>query len=192
MTNKYGMHINKALSANGFGIGTEGNETTVVDDSGNLYHKGVQIDLDPAEVNAKRLATISMSPSDFSDDSEVETGFTLPEGAIVTNVFLNVGTEETTQSTKTVDVGTLSTDGGDADGFLAAVSVEATGLVKGTLANDGQTLGALLYVDEDGDGTLVPEPDIASGEKMVTVTAGDASGLSEATFDIIIEYIEVT
>lgn len=138
-----------------------------------------------------KVKVISMAPADFSDNSEVDTGFDLPDTAIVTNVFLNVSVAETTQSTKTVDVGTNGSGSDDPNGFLAAVSVAATGLVKGTLLNSGQTLGALLAVDEDGAAALVPEPDITSGGESITVSAGDASGLSEATFDIIVEYIEV-
>ena len=138
-----------------------------------------------------RYMKISMVAADFDDNSEVGTGYVLPEFAIVKNVFVRVNTEEATATTKTIDVGTDSTDGGDADGYLDGVSVASEGLVHGTLLNTGQTLGALLAVDEDGAGTLVPEPDYTMGGKEITVTAGDAGGFDEAEFDIFIEYILV-
>ncbi len=150
-------------------------------------------ELDLSVVGAvSKVKVINMTASDFSDGSEVDTGWDLPDNAIVKNVFVRVNTEETTASTKTIDVGTDGSGSNDPDGFLAGVSVAATGLVKGTLVNSGQTLGALLAVDEDDAGTLVPEPDVTSGGESVTVTAGDAGGFDEADFDIIIEYIEVS
>ena len=145
-----------------------------------------------ASAGAKdRIAVLRMTAADFDDDSETETGFVLPDTAIVKNVYLNVITAETTATDKTIDVGTDGTGSNDPDGFLDGVSLESTGLVKGTLLNTGQTLGALLRVDEGGDGDLVPEPDIESGGEKVTLTAAQGDGLTEAVFDVIIEYIEV-
>jgi len=149
-------------------------------------------ELDLSAVGAvSKIKKINMTASSFSDNSEVGTGWSLPDNAVVKNVFIRVNTAEQTATTKTIDVGTDSTNGGDADGYLVGVSVASTGLVKGTLDSAGQTLGALLYVDEDGSGALVSEIDIASGGKEITVTAGDASGFSEVDFDIFIEYIEI-
>ena len=125
-----------------------------------------------------------------SDGNETSTGTTLPAKAVVKNVFVNVVTAEVTGTTKTIDVGTDSGDGGDADGFLAGISVAGTGLVKGTLLNTGQTLGALLRVDEGGTGELVQEIDIASGGKEITFTAG-SNDFEQLVADIYIEYIEI-
>lgn len=99
---------------------------------------------------------------------EQNLGFKLPANAIVFNVFLNVRVAEVTGGTKTLDVGVPT----DPNGFLAAVSVASTGVKKGTLASAGQTLGALLRIDESGAGGLVPEADVTSGAKQVTYTAG--------------------
>lgn len=118
--------------------------------------------------------------------SETESGIVLPDNAVVYDCFINVVTVD---ATETVDVGTLSTDSGDADGFLDGVSLATAGLVKGTLASAGQTLGALLRVDESGGGVLVKEPDIASGGKAVTYTC--SAGSDTAVFDIYVVYLEV-
>ena len=64
--------------------------------------------------------------------AETDTGWDLPAGSFVMDAFIKVITAEATESTKTIEVGLLSSEsGGDADGFLDAVSVAATGLVKG-------------------------------------------------------------
>ena len=117
--------------------------------------------------------------------SETTTAFTFPAAAICHAVYLNVITID---ATETVDVGTAGTSN-DPNGFLAAASLATAGLVKGTLASGGQTLGALMSVDESGAGVLVPEPSVAVGGDPVTYTC--SAGSDTAVFDIIIEYTEV-
>jgi hypothetical protein len=121
------------------------------------------------------------------DESSVEqdTGYDLPTKAIVKNVYVDVSDAEAS----TIDVGTDGTGSNDPNGWLAAASISATGLVKGTLASGGQTLGALLCVDESGAGVLVPEDDIASGGESITWGAG--ADLTSFAANIIIDYIEV-
>lgn len=124
-----------------------------------------------------------------ADGSENDTGIDVPDDAQITNVLLNVITAEATGGTKTVDVGLLSSEsGGDADGFLNGVDVSSTGLVQGSLASGGQTLGALLSADEDGAGTLVPEPHLTASvtAKSVSYTAGSAD-FAELVADLLIE-----
>lgn len=159
---------------------------------------GTEVTATAAELNqldasvvgaASKVKIINMTASDFSDGTEVDTGWDLPANAIVKNVFVNVNTKEDTATTKTIDVGTTGSGSDDPNGFLVGVSVAAAGVVKGTLVNGGQTLGALLAVDEDGAGALVPEADISSGGESVTVTAAEA--FSEVDFDIVIEYVEL-
>jgi opacity protein-like surface antigen len=104
--------------------------------------------------------------------AEVDTGWDLPAKVIVHDVYVDVTTAEATGGTKTIDVGTLSTDSGDANGFLDGVSVAAIAVVKGTLLNTGQTLGALLSVDEDGAGALVPEGCVTPGSQSISWTPG--------------------
>ena len=117
--------------------------------------------------------------------TETQTGFTFPTVAICHSVKLNVITVD---ATETVDVGTAGTSN-DPNGFLAAASLATAGLVKGTLDSAGQTLGALLSVDESGAGVLVPEDSIAVGGDPVTYTC--SAGSDTAVFDIIIDYTEV-
>ena len=135
----------------------------------------------------KKIKTIAITAAE--DTSENGTGWSLPAKAIVHNVYLDVTIKEDTATTKTVDIGTDSTDSGDADGYLVGVSIATAGLVKGTLGSGGQTLGTLLHVDESGAGVLVPEADISMGGKEITWTAGEAQ--TEFAGTIIIEYTEI-
>lgn len=61
-----------------------------------------------------------------SGGTEVDTGLDLPLGSLVYDAWVNVTTVD---ATETVDVGLLSSGtNGDADGFLAAVSVATAGV----------------------------------------------------------------
>jgi hypothetical protein len=119
--------------------------------------------------------------------AETDTGFTLPDAAIVKDVFINVITVD---ATETVDVGTAGTSN-DPNGFLAAVSLATAGLVKGSLADGAITLGALLY-EETGTGADVAyarTANITAGGDPVSYTC--SAGSDTAVFDIIVEYVEV-
>lgn len=89
-------------------------------------------------------------PFGASDNAEVDTGIDLPYGALVYDAFLNVVTVD---ATETLNVGILSSEtAGDADGFLAAVSVATAGIPQPFAYTTGSnetylsavTLGALL------------------------------------------------
>lgn len=112
--------------------------------------------------------------------SEKDTKVKIPAGALVEDVGLLV---TTAVASGTVDVGTLSTDSGDADGFLDGESAAAAGYVihnnvDATAANN--TVGALL-VEADiksadttalylsvPNGYLVP-----AGGKTISYTTSD-------------------
>lgn len=121
-----------------------------------------------------------------ADTNSHDTAIVLPAKAIITNVFVDVTTQEATGATKTVDIGI---SGGDEDGLLDGVSVAATGVIIGTLASGAQTLGALLSVDEDGAGALVPQQYVASGA-TVAYTLGSAD-FAELVANVVVEYIEI-
>ena len=126
------------------------------------------------------------------DGSEEDSTIVLPDKGVVFGCWVDVTTAEVTGATKTLDVGLKSSEsGGDANGFLAAIDTSNIATVKGTLLNTGQTLGALLAVDEDGSGALVPEPHVLNGTaKTVTYTAGSGDW-AEFVGDIYVVYAEV-
>lgn len=121
---------------------------------------------------------------------EKDTGFDLPTKGIVLDVFVDVTTAEATGSTKTIDVGLLSSEsGGDADGFLDGVVDSAIAVVGPEVAaTDGSNqnyfaaapkLGALLRQGDlggDAAGTsaaLIKKAHILNGTaKSLTYTLG--------------------
>ena len=152
-----------------------------------------------AEVNT--IADLSSNGAIFRVESvditsavsgaEFHTALDLPAKCVVYDVFMDVTTAESTASTKTIDVGLLSSEsGGDANGFLVGVSIASEGIVKGTLLNTGQTLGALLSVDEDGSATLVREPHVCNGTAVSISVTGQVD-LAELEATIYVVYAEL-
>ncbi len=116
---------------------------------------------------------------------ETQTNFSLPDSAIVHDVFLNVITVD---ATETVDVGTMGTSN-DPNGFLAAASLAVAGLVYGTLADGGVRRGALLFEITEATTAAARRPNITAGGDPVSYTC--SAGSDTAVFDIIIDYTEV-
>ena len=104
---------------------------------------------------------LNLFAADFADGDEVDLGHQLPPNGLVEGGILEVVVEETTATTKTLSIGTLSSEsGGDADGFDAAVDVSATGKT----IIDGALVGTLLE---------------AVTAKSLSATFGDAAGATE-------------
>jgi hypothetical protein len=170
-----------------------------VDVTGTLQLNAASVTATASEINTQadlsangglvkvRKISITATP----DGTEQDTAWDLPAKSVVLGVWVDVTTAEATGTTKTLDVGLKSGEsGGDADGFLDGVSVASQGVVKGTLASGGQTLGAFLRVDEGGTGELVPEPAVTPTAVSVTYTAG-ANDFAEFRGDIYIVYMEI-
>jgi len=117
--------------------------------------------------------------------SETQTNFTLPDSAIIHDVFLNVITVD---ATKTVDVGTQGTSN-DPNGYLAAASLATAGLVYGSLADGAVPRGALLCEITEAITAAARLPDITAGGDPVSYTC--SAGSTTAVFDIIIDYTEI-
>lgn len=131
---------------------------------------------------------ISVAAADFADNTEVDLGVDVPSDALVEYAYINVTTAEATATTKTLDVGLLSSEsGGDADGFLDGVSVASAVPAIPTLVNGGNTLGALLRVASGvtaGDNSYEPHSTESVTAKSVSATFGDAAGATELVADI--------
>lgn len=121
-------------------------------------------------IDATRLDSVLVIPFNIADTTaaaETSTGFTLP-GAVQPNCHVDV---VTTDATETIDVGTLSTDSGDADGFMATIALDTAGYIKPTLLASGDTMGAYLSVlDSANAGDDAPEQSSAVIGKQVTYT----------------------
>lgn len=147
--------------------------------------KGVVPSGETILVNKGELETIYTIPFSIADTTattETSTGFIVPAGAMVlpTGVGINVLTAD---ATETVDLGTLSTDSGDADGFIVTASVGSVGTVKASLANGAVTLGALLKVQDSANaGDAVPEANVSMGGKTITYTLTAGTDTAEGFF----------
>lgn len=177
-----------------------------------LYVDGVEITASAAELNTLDLSAIGGGlkfkklPIAIVDSAdEQDTGWALPAKAIVLDVLINVTTKESTGGTKTVNVGTLSSAGGDADGYLAGASVGAAGIIRGKATittgdsesyfastTRGELLATLVAgTDTAGDvGTYYEFPDTTMGGKKISYTLGSAD-FAELVADIIVVYIEL-
>jgi len=138
--------------------------------------------------------------------TEQDTGWDLPAKSLILDVWLDVTTLEATGTTKTVDVGTLSSDSGDANGFLDAVSVAAAGringeaVISGTGANafwNTNTRGVLLSIfqqgaagDADNGGVYARIPCTDPGSLSVTYTLG-SDDFAELVANVCILYVEI-
>lgn len=120
-----------------------------------------------------------------ADATETPSGFTVPLNAMVLpNAALNMVTVD---ATETIDVGTEGTSN-DPNGFLAALSVAAAGMIKGTLLGAGATLGALLSVDESA-GDLVPEGNVTAGATADSISWTLTAGSDTAAGFIVLPYM---
>ena len=90
-------------------------------------------------VDSSRKDWVLKIPFDIDDttaNTETDTGFDLPQNAIVHPDGIGVLVVDI-DATETIDVGILSSEsGGDADGLLDAVSVATAGMVIGTVGFD--------------------------------------------------------
>ena len=159
-----------------------------------------------------RVKVIRINASDGTGEND--TGWDLPSTAIVEDVLVNVKTAEATGTTKTIDVGLLSSEaGGDADGFLDGVDVSSTGLKGASLSvteaagvNEtyisavASTYGVLLAdlnyelgTDTAGDTgyiNLNRKPHLNSNGNSISWTPG-SNDFADLVADIIIFYKEV-
>lgn len=124
---------------------------------------------------------VPFSIEDTTANTETATGFIVPSNAAMLPTPLVRVTDE--ESTRTIEVGTDSTDSGDADGFIDGVSLAAAGTVKASNANGAQTMGALLFVQDSANaGDRAPEADVSMQGKEITYTLSasteDAKGFA--------------
>lgn len=166
----------------------------VFDEDGALYHEDTKLTASGAELNYLD-ASVNGAVTRYSKapltivaaTTAQDTTIVIPAGSIIKNVWVVVDTKEATGARKTVDIGVKS---GDEDGFLDGVSVAATGTIKGTLLNTGQTLGAHLSVDESGAGVLVPEPYVCAAATTVVYTLG-SNDFKELVANVVVEWVYI-
>jgi len=195
---------------------------TVLNAETQLQVGGVAITATPAEINAAldgaTVTTAEINTLDLSavgaivkvkqiaisadyDNTEQDSGWDLPAKCIVLDVFIDVTTADASQ---TIDIGTSGTASNDADGFVDAGSVNATGQIRGAATvtsgtNEvyfaSTTRGVLLSTIMAGSdastdvGTYYEFYDVSSGGESVTYTGSDSTNTARG--NIYILYIEL-
>lgn len=139
---------------------------------------------------------------------EKDTGWDLPAQSVVYDVLVNVTTLEATATTKTIDVGLLSSEtGGDTDGFIDGAVTSAAAIVRGgvTVTTGSNTKffaatptrGVLMAhhqagtdVDQD-EGLYLEIPHRAQAVTAKSVVYQLGSAHTELVADIYILYVEL-
>jgi hypothetical protein len=117
--------------------------------------------------------------TDYAANTETSTGLAIPSKSEILPIGLGVDVTAI-DAGQTIDVGTLSTDTGDADGFIDSVSLAVLGFKKPTLLASGDTMGALLSVlDSANAGDDAPEGDVSMQGKTITVTLDAGSDTAQ-------------
>lgn len=126
-----------------------------------------------------QMAIIPVHITDYPAAVETDTGFDVPSQAMMLPTpFIEVTTLDATED---LEVGTATAETGDPDGFLDNISVNAAGLVKGTIANGTPTLGALLWVQDSANaGDEAPEGSVAHAGKSIVVMTSAGSDTVQA------------
>lgn len=144
----------------------------------------------PIDTNARhQVAVIPFSAGDSTAAAETNTGFDMPlYAAVLPTPLLRVTTVD---ATETIDVGLLSSEtAGDADGFMATVSVATLGLVKATVLQGSNTMGALFEVqDSANSGDLTHEAHVVTGSNATSITYTLTAGSDTAEGYILLPYI---
>lgn len=117
-------------------------------------------------LNPQQMLVIPFSMDDLTANTETDTGFDEPANAI----FLPTPAVRvvTLDATETIAVGTATAASGDPDGFLDDVTVATAVLHKATIANSGNTLGALFEVQDSANaGDLTHEGHVSTAKSIV-------------------------
>lgn len=142
--------------------------------------------------NRNQLAIIPFAIGDTTAAAETDTGFNMPlYSAVLPTPMVRVLTVD---ATETIDVGLLSSEtAGDANGFAATLDVATAGLVKATVLQGSNTMGALFEVQDSANaGDLTHEAHVITGSNAVSVTYTLTAGTDTAEGFIILPYVLTT
>jgi hypothetical protein len=136
----------------------------------------------------EQIMVIPFSKADVTANVEIDTGFDLPNGVVHPNgLHVDVLTAE---ATRTILVGTLSSEsGGDADGLLALLSLATAGNILWAVSGT-PTLGALLVQNfATTPAVNVPVPRAITGTNARSVTYTLSASTASAAGFIYIPYV---
>lgn len=160
---------------------------------GGQFHVQRNVDESIADIgidvtDPNQVAIIPFAMEDMTV-AETDTGFDLP----VTSLVLPHPAVQISaiDATETWDFGLLSSEtAGDADGFLAQISVATLGLVQGLILNGANTMGALFERQDSANaGDLVPAAHAVTGANAKSITITPSAGSDTARGFFILPYI---
>lgn len=158
---------------------------------GALRAKGAVSSGSPGFTTASVAMRVARIPITSLAATEVDTGFDLPVGAIVQNAYLDVNTREQTGSTKTINVGLLSSEtAGTATGLLFGVSTASVQVLQPSLVAGSVTCGPLLSEGGAASGRF-RKSHVVKGADAVSVSYTLDSAHTELVADIVLEYLAV-
>ncbi len=94
-----------------------------------------------SEINMVKTVKIGVPVVASTDEQTIHAA--LPDNSLIVRAWLNVTTAEATGGTKTLTLGTATSDNGDPDGFVKSVNVGSTGIKVG----DGALIGTIVSDD---------------------------------------------
>lgn len=140
-------------------------------------------------VNRNQVAVIPFAQADFSAATETDSGFDFPlHSAVLPTPMVRVSTID---ATETIDVGLLSSEtAGDADGFAVTIALGTAGLVKATVLQGSNTMGALFEVQDSANaGDLTHEAHVITGSNATSITYTTTAGSDTGEGFIILPYL---
>lgn len=143
----------------------------------NVFPSG-EVSLPISVSGVQSTLVIPFSIFDTAANTETQTGFVHPtRGSVLPSPAIEVTAID---AGIVIDVGTLSTDSGDADGYIDGVSVATLGRAKPTLATAGITLGVLLWTQDSANaGDEAPEQNVSMSGKGITYTLSAGADTAE-------------
>lgn len=136
--------------------------------------------LTKVEVDTQKMDQRLVIALPFNDDSVADTGFDLPANMLLKECYLHVITTDA----ETLDVGILAGEaGGDEDGFLAAISVAAAGIIRPIVVTNGSSEA---YVSSFKGGVLMYDGRVGTDTATDNGLAGTKSYITDGTAKSIV------
>lgn len=137
----------------------------------------------------QQVLVIPFAKADVTANTEIDTGFDLPGDAAVHPMGLGVNVL-TNEASRTIHVGLLSGEtAGDADGFLAALSLATAGMANWAVSGT-PTLGALLTQNfATTPAVNVPKQHTVIGSNAKSISYTLSASTASAKGFIFIPYI---
>lgn len=161
--------------------------------AGGIFGKGVVSASSSGGFSTSSVALkFARIPVSAATTGEVTTSHTFPANSVIEAVYLSISTQETSASTKAIDIGLLSGEpAGDADGFCIALSTASIGVMQPSLVGVALTRGALMREATSVASVIMAKNHIVTGTAAITLSYTPKSAHTELVADIIVKYLSI-